>query len=662
MGLEAKVKPRRSATSILNVAVATFKEAPLPVKLVIGGTVGVAGVTILSGCTVQSNPCEVLPTDTPDQKGGVCPLTIYSYPPEKVLSPEDQAAYRLKYGADIKTIYQWIAVDKGSNSESVGDGTVAFSTYGFENGKTMVVFPSANEDYNSGKSEAHEYESSLFETADGKILQSYNYRDELNPEKTISFLTIEYKKPAGVTLEDISKNPSKLGSPDKITVSNPPAHEAITYNVDSNNPDDKNLLDAIASLGVGVVHALGEGTATPPPTEAPTAIPTPMPVEVAPGEFIPTSQIVGYEARDVNGKLIYVQDTKGVWIKAAYEVTVAPATQEDWTNVNARLGTDFVINTDGTITGVEGLNINMTNGEATFNFDGKGTEVYHIGNIKVQEIDGVKTLLVAGYSWNPESKSWEVFNPGFPMESPEAQLGWFMEADVANGNWLRWHQRATEDIDMKALFAKAVRPNNWIIMNRLSDKKMDYTLDGIKDVLHFGAIWWQSPKLEEAWAKGESGFLTKEQFPNRTCESSAFLTDMNVALFSNDMLNTDGSITSLPSAIDVEWIWGENAKFHDVFGTLAEGCNVDQSILAAAGFEKPAGLNFTIWPVMASYPDEDIMMWLTEENGQFLKDPAGIERRTQQVDGKIVIDPSASLDLWGAKIIPVGSLQYWRIE
>lgn len=246
------------------------------------------------------------------------------------------------------------------------------------------------------------------------------------------------------------------------------------------------------------------------------------------------------------------------------------------------------------------------------------------------------------------------------MESPEAQLGWFMEADIANGNWLRWHQRATQNTE--DLFAKAVRPDKWIIINFFSDRKMDFTSDGRKDVLHFGAIWWQSPKLEEAWAKGESGFLTKEQFPNRTCQSSAFLTDLGAALFSNDMLNADGSITSLPSAIDAKWIWGKDAKFGGVLGTLAEGCNVDQSIIKAAGFRESVGLDFTIWPAMASYPDEEIIMWLTDVNGQFLKDPAGIQRRIKQVDGKIVIDPSASLDMWGAKIMPVASLQYWRIE
>lgn len=376
------------------------------------------------------------------------------------------------------------------------------------------------------------------------------------------------------------------------------------------------------------------------------------------GEVPAAVTVKSYETRDASGKLISTEDIYGNVIPAAYEIAAPVA---DWAGVNERLGTEFAINPDGTIAGIEGLNINMTNGEAIFNFDGKGTEVYHIGNIKVQEIDGVKRLLVAGYAWNGETKSWEVFNPGFPMESPEAQLGWFTQADVPNGNWLRWHQRARSN-DINALFAKAVRPDGWIIINQLSDKQMDYTSDGRKDTLHYGAIWWQSPKLEEAWAKGEEGFLKKEQFPNTTCQSSAFLIDSNAALFSNDMLNGDGSITSLPSVIDADRIWNFKEK-DSLWATLAEACNVDATIIEEEiGKKKTSSLVFTIWPVMASYPDEEVMMWLTDENGQFLKDPVGIERRTKAVDGKIAIDQSASLDLWGAKIMPVGSLQYWRIQ
>lgn len=388
--------------------------------------------------------------------------------------------------------------------------------------------------------------------------------------------------------------------------------------------------------------------------------------------------VKSYETRDASGKLISTEDIYGNVIPVTHEVAAPGA---DWAGVNERLGTEFTINPDGTIAGIEGLSINMTNGEAIFNFDGKGTEVYHIGNIKVQEINGEKRLLVAGYMWNAETTSWEIFNPGFPMESPEAQTGWFIQADVPNGNWLRWDQRANQDSAIKAGFVKpdgtpdveaymkklftdengnpAVRPTTWISVARKSDN-YDYTLDGRKDTIHFGALWWLSPKLDEAFAKGESGFLTKEQFPNRTCQSSAFLVDMNAALFSNVMLNGDGSTTSLPSAIDVPLIW-ERREVTDIFSMLAEGCNMDQETIEAAGGKLRAGLNYTIWPVMTSYPDEEVMMWLNDENGQFLKDPEAIARREAAINGN-KLEQSASLDLWGAKIMAVGSLQYWRIE
>jgi hypothetical protein len=364
--------------------------------------------------------------------------------------------------------------------------------------------------------------------------------------------------------------------------------------------------------------------------------------------------VKSYETRDASGKLISTEDIYGNVIPAAYEVAAPVA---DWPGVNERLGTEFTINPDGTIAGIEGLSINMTNGEAIFNFDGKGTEVYHIGNIKVQEIGGVKRLLVAGYAWNGETKSWEVFNPGFPMESPEAQLGWFTQADVPNGNWLRWHQRATQNLDMNVVFANAVRPATWKTIEYTADNT-DFNMDGTKDTIHFGALWWGAPELEAAWQKGHDGFLTKEQFPNNACLSSAFLTDSNAALFSNDMLNGDGSITSLPSIIDVQLIWGRR-DISNLFSTLAEGCNVDQAAIEAAGGRKQLGLTFTIWPQISSFPDEEVIMWLTDINGQFLKDPAAIERRTKAIKGN-KLDQSASLELWGAKIMPTGSMQYWH--
>ena len=67
-------------------------------------------------------------------------------------------------------------------------------------------------------------------------------------------------------------------------------------------------------------------------TETPT--PTPAPIEVAPGEFLPASQVIGYEARSSVGALLYIQDIHGNWIRASYE---AKPPIPDWTGLNTRL-------------------------------------------------------------------------------------------------------------------------------------------------------------------------------------------------------------------------------------------------------------------------------------------------------------------------------------
>lgn len=359
-------------------------------------------------------------------------------------------------------------------------------------------------------------------------------------------------------------------------------------------------------------------TQTPSPTESPTAQPTPVPIEVAPGEFIPTSQIEGYIARDTNGKLIYVEDINGKWIKAGHEVVVTPATAEDWASVSERLGTEFTINPDGTIAGIEGLNINMTNGEAIFNFDGKGTEVYHIGNIKVQEIDGVKTLLVAGYSWNPESKSWEVFNPGFPMESPEEQLGWFMEADVANGNWLRWDQRAKQDLAIKAGFVKpdgtadiqafmadifknAYVPTEWIILTN-EQSNQDFNSDGKNDLMKFNRLWWKSDRPFPEQNVGGSFIMTdlkKNEVPVQSGLTFSLLIDSKTGnknvLVSADILNGDATVTTVATMVDLKTFWWPERKSGDI---------LFERLKAAFGLSKYTTWTeaYMIWPVTYVFP------------------------------------------------------------
>ncbi len=388
----------------------------------------------------------------------------------------------------------------------------------------------------------------------------------------------------------------------------------------------------------------------PTPTEAPTAIPTPAPIEVAPGEFIPASQIVGYEARDTSGKLIYVEDVHGNWIKATHEVVVPTATAEDWTNVNARLGTDFVINTDGTIAGVEGLNINKENGEVTFNFDGKGPETYHIGNIKTQEINGVKRLLVAGYSWNTETKSWEVFNPGFQIEGPSL-AGWFIEADSANGNLLRFHQRALEvlakqngfenvDTYMKHLFEGTLKPDKWTFKEVFSNVA-DVDGDGKKDIYHADGLSLKSAEFTEALKKGEP--LTKDRLPDRAGLSYGYLVDSKAAIISFDALNGNGNTTYLPLIIDEEKIWDNGEK--------KTGRKYTESLARAL----ESGTSDMIWVRVSTYSDDSNPWYINENSIRILKDPIRADR-VKAMFNKDIIDPSASLELWGGMVVYVNPL------
>ncbi len=489
---------------------------------------------------------------------------------------------------------------------------------------------------------------------------------ELNKTVTPFMIIVLDKLPADVDINKALQDPELAR---EVTMINPVTGESIIIPQDqdviateqaNSSPSLINMIGKIIEPS-GVVQAQGSQS------EAPTAIP-PAPVEVAPGEFIPASQIVGYEARDTSGKLIYVQDTKGDWIKATHEVAAPVA---DWAGVNERLGTEFTINPDGTIAGVEGLNINMANGEATFNFDGKGTEVYHIGNIKVQEIDGVKRLLVAGYSWNAETTSWEVFNPGFPMESPEAQLGWFMEADVANGNWLRWHQRAlvdlatqggfvkpdgTADVEsyMKDLFKDAFPPDKWLLSEISSSGSSDIDGDGKGDFAHLIRLRLNSSEFAEILANGEP--FGKEHFPGRAGLSFSFLADADAAIISFEALNGDGSVTSLPAMIDAEHLWrkiidnitGKEIKT-TIFRRLASAFGIDPADTEGDNINSTSWM---IWLSVSAYEDATFHPWLYGRNLQIFKDPESSERKTEAVNnGKI--EQSASLELWGGGIAAV---------
>ena len=329
-----------------------------------------------------------------------------------------------------------------------------------------------------------------------------------------------------------------------------------------------------------------------------------------------------YETRDASGKLLYVEDIYSHQIKSSYEITVPPATDSDWQDLNTRLGSGFSIawdgtNTNGTIAGVEGLNINK-NGEVIFNFNGKGPERYSIVNVKVQEINGVKRLLVAGYAWNGETKSWEVFNPGFPMESPEAQVGWFNEADVPNGNWLRWDQRAKQDLAINAGFVKpdgtadfqafmadifknAYVPTEWIVLtNEQSNQDFDY--DGKNDLMKFNRLWWKSDRPFPEKNVGGSFIMThlkKSEVPVKSGLTFSLLIDSRTGeknvIISSDILNGDAerTVTTAATLVDLKTFWTER-KSDELFERLK----------AAFGLSKYSSWTeaYMIWPVTYVFP------------------------------------------------------------
>ena len=666
---EATIKAASRQRGILNAAFSAVKEAPLPVKLVIGGTIGTAAITVLSGCLTQNQPCEISPENL-NPNSAARPITIVSCNPKKEVSTADQAQLKKNYGADLKGLYLWAAVNKGSGTENTGDGTIAFSTYSFENGRSMVVFPSGKEDYNSGENKKYEYSASWFETADGKILYSYHYKDELNPGKAISFFTIEYNKPEGVSLTDLAADgadPSKiLGNPTNITISNPPANEIITYNVDSKNPDDIKLIEQIANLfnpGPSVAHALGESTATKlaptkTPTEAPTITPTPVLIEVAPGVTLPEDRINGYVAKDTNGKILYVKDIFGKWIPAMRDVVVVPVTPEDWTNVNTRLGSDFAINIDGAIPGVKDLAINKENGEVTINVDGNGQETFHISNIKTQEIDGVKRLLVAGYAWNGETKLWEVFNPEFPMNSPKDELPWFNRGDIVNGNWLRWHQRILQinaknegfvksdgsgDVEkyMKHLFEGTLPSGYTWGASETKGTKPDVP----GSVIDYIKLDWQNNNIDAVDRKKNG--IPKAEYPGRSGLSFAYITDAKSISISFDALNGPSM-----SMIMDDVMWAKEHRNTAFFTRLAlgSGHEPDSSMVKDTAFHNVNDTeSWLIWPIIKVNPSETISSSYGLSDIEILKEPLGITLREAAVNYDH-IDPSGSLVEWGGGV------------
>ena len=215
---------------------------------------------------------------------------------------------------------------------------------------------------------------------------------------------------------------------------------------------------------------------TPTSLPSPTAMPSATPASIETNINGEDYTVTGYEARYGSGVLAYVKDIYGNWIKTSYE---APSPSDS--GLLDRLGSNYVFNSDNTgITGIDGLKLDINKNTATLNIDGRGEETFSTADIHVitKDINGNSinpTLVAMGYAYNPETKTWEVYNPGFPMDSPKDELAWFTQADIANGNWLRWHQRVIKSLAkqnnedaatyLKNLFADAVPPDAWVIAN-----------------------------------------------------------------------------------------------------------------------------------------------------------------------------------------------------
>ena len=301
-------------------------------------------------------------------------------------------------------------------------------------------------------------------------------------------------------------------------------------------------------------------TATKTPTSTPTAMPSATPASIETNINGEDYTVTGYEARYGSGVLAYVKDIYGNWIKTSYE---APSPSDS--GLLDRLGSNYVFNSDNTgITGIDGLQLDINKNTATLNIDGRGEETFSTADIHVitKDINGNSinpTLVAMGYAYNPETKTWEVYNPGFPMDSPKDELAWFNQADISNGNWLRWHQRVIEGLAkqnnedaatyLKNLFADAVTPSYWATDKRAKN----FNKEGAVDEIYLG--WYVSDAnfAKNSLDKGTA----KEQNPQRGGLSFAYLVDNDGVLISLDAENPDGTtIRSLPLYFDA-MLWSK---------------------------------------------------------------------------------------------------------
>lgn len=519
------------------------------------------------------------------------------------------------------------------DGKAVSDMSEIKINYGYDTSDNLVLNFKADIDNGDGKTTAKQFLTFTSQTT----------LDQLGPD-------VIRKLQEG----DEAINKQLLGNfePDQliyIDYINPQTKQSVTWkNTSPNWGKIKRFISGLNPLYASPVHAAPaeptvEATATIPATPS-------VKTETIEGK---SYTVTGYEARDNSGALQYIKDTTGKWIKAPPEVDVPVDT-----GLATRLGTDFALTADGTgITGVDGLTIDRKNGTATFNFDGKGEETFSTSDIHVvtKDINGQPmepTLLMAGYAWNPEAGKWEIYNPGFPMDTaPKDSLGWFNQNDIANGNWLRWHQRVLEDLAkqngfknaeeyLKELFKNAMVPDNWYAQETLIDDR-DLNNDGTKDVLHLRKLVWTSGEYNSSLPVSQKEIIKKDQFPWRGGLSFSFLADSDCVLISFDVQNGDKSKTSVPTVLD------------SVLWTNFSDSNGFERAALASGHETKRSSDTESWVfglVINNLPDATMTNSMGESDVAITKEPVAAQRREETIVGSKV-SSAAGLEIWGSIVL-----------
>lgn len=238
-------------------------------------------------------------------------------------------------------------------------------------------------------------------------------------------------------------------------------------------------------------------TSTPAATPAATLTPTPEPgLEDAPPGSYTDDETDDVYAQD--GKLIYTK-VGSEWVKVIEQPVYPDLRNKDlianFEQVAAEMGDVGALEgrlgamglnlvdmgmEDGwaQIPDVDYLQVNLKTGEVKFNYnENDDVDVFHAGNVRV--IDG--QLYCAGYRWDGATESWKAEQNGFPLENPEAHVGWFYLGDIANGSYRRFMDRMLEEMGpgaLDALFAGARAPGKYMV----SDEEISFE-GKISDIL-----------------------------------------------------------------------------------------------------------------------------------------------------------------------------------